>query len=598
MKATSRPLLLPLLLGALLTTTLHAQTSWNSASSGFWHDGANWSAGVPNANGVTISNVGSKTVTVNNDTPTGALSITGLNLTGQANATNTLLLTNTANVLSINATAAIPIDSTAATGKGLLELQGGRLTITGAMPLRVGWSVNGIGGIVMSAGRIETNGGVNLGSYQVGSVGTFDISGGETVMTGALRVAAFGQGRGSLVMTGGLISVASSSSGDPADIIVGANAGSNGSVDVSNGAILEGNRYILHRPVSGSWSSSVDIHDGGVIQFTTNAPVITRSDDAVFRIRDAVVSYRNIANATTSTSAMNRVSFEGHNALRLNSASTVATANYTFDTGLGATNYSRLEMTGTASRWNGTTLTIGANGGLTVFDAQAARIGATTTVNGVATITNSELNWEQNVTLSGNYVSTASLHRFEGDLTLTASGALSGDAASSFVFEGDFTNQSTNVADFSLKESTVRLSGSGAHQFNLSGSAASDDGRVDPGSVAFSIGTLAIDLGNQLVLTGAGGTQALYIGALDLSGWDTGDLTTTLTGALDLSGNLNLYYDAGLAANSYLSGADYDLWSGGKLLAVTTVVPEPSTAALVGFGGLLGLWMSRKRRRA
>jgi len=61
----------------------------------------------------------------------------------------------------------------------------------------------------------------------------------------------------------------------------------------------------------------------------------------------------------------------GNNAMRLNDATLTSGLGYTFNTGLGATHWYRLEMVGATPKVNGTGFIIGANGSLLV-DGNAA----------------------------------------------------------------------------------------------------------------------------------------------------------------------------------------------------------------------------------
>src|SRR5438552_14588583 len=78
---------------AALTTN-----SWTNSASSFWQTASNWTAGVPtNSNAaVLITNVSTKTVTINSGTPVANLTISNLTVRGFGAGINTLQLTNTA----------------------------------------------------------------------------------------------------------------------------------------------------------------------------------------------------------------------------------------------------------------------------------------------------------------------------------------------------------------------------------------------------------------------------------------------------------------------------------------------------------------------
>jgi hypothetical protein len=121
---------------------------------------------------------------------------------------------------------------------------------------------------------------------------------------------------------------------------------------------------------AGGTPSGVISNSGGVYQFTNFDPnVIANSTNSVV-LHNGTISYRNIINANVfaivagSGFRITNMSFSGNNGFRLNHASNaVGVATYTFDTGLGSTNYSRLELQNNA-RWRSTTLRIGSGGSL------------------------------------------------------------------------------------------------------------------------------------------------------------------------------------------------------------------------------------------
>ena len=80
---------------------------------------------------------------------------------------------------------------------------------------------------------------------------------------------------------------------------------------------------------------------------------------------------------------------------------------------------------------------------------------------------------------------------------------------------------------------------------------------------------------------------ALYVGVMQLGG-GIGQLS-------NITSADNIYYNATLAANSYLGGKNYALAVGGELMAVAAV-PEPETYAMMLAGlGLMGCVAWRKK---
>jgi hypothetical protein len=116
----------------------------------------------------------------------------------------------------------------------------------------------------------------------------------------------------------------------------------------------------------------------------------------------------------------------------------------------------------------------------------------------------------------------------------------------------------------------------------------------------FSVGTLSIAAGNQLVLDGDRGTNALYVGWLDLSAWgitNASSLTNALLGALNLEG-VNLYYDKYDTRNDYLDGQvyEFDQWDARWSLLIP--IPESSTWVMIGGAALMFLVLKRKGKGA
>ncbi len=136
-----------------------------------------------------------------------------------------------------------------------------------------------------------------------------------------------------------------------------------GRVDVANGGILE------HQSIwMGSNSfGSLSIKDGGVFQFGSTSLGLSIVQPGNVLVSNAVISFRGIGNANILGNQigteLTNVVFQGNNTFRLNAASNATgLASYTFHTGLGATNYANLQLTGNGSLWRSTTLTIGSGG--------------------------------------------------------------------------------------------------------------------------------------------------------------------------------------------------------------------------------------------
>jgi len=578
-----RPIPLGQILGSLLSAALvlglpcpsQAQTSWEATGSGYWKDAGNWSSGAPSGTTrVNIINDGGKTVTVNNETPTANLLFGDLYITGKGTATNELRLTNSEQWLESSGTTT-RIDSAGILSLGKIVNDGGLFKSTGL--IRFGYEINGQGALEMISGKWEVFG-INLGSHNAGTQGTLTMSGGSITLSDTLRVGAFGKGNGTATITGGTLVAPS--------ILIGATSSqsfpSEASIDVSATGVLETNSISLNRSSTNEGSTSLTIRDGGTVQFTSANPTITVRDGVpVMKIKDGVVSYRGVSNADIASGNFASVTFEGKNTFRLNNSSNLAVAGYLFDANQGAANYHRLELTGAEARWQSTTLTIGPDGALSVFDADQATLAASTTSSGAISVTQSQVTWDGTLLLQGRYQSDAASQLFKADVTIGTAGFLAGNDGSSFEFQGNLANHSTEANAFHLLTSTVTFTTGTAqlHLLNLTDSASYELGVEGLRADNQAIGTFAIALGNRVALEGVAGVHALYVGTLDLSAWDTSEteLELTLQSALDLSAGVHLYYDPTRLENAYLSGLDYDLWGGGQLRAI----PEPSTLTLV-----------------
>lgn len=211
---------------------------------------------------------------------------------------------------------------------------------------------------------------------------------------------------------------------------------------------------------------------------------------------------------------------------------------------------------------------------------------------GTISVVNANVTYGGPVVISGGYVSDPSTNVFSSNVTVTAAGYLQGGAGDLFQFERSLSLQSTNVGLFNLSSATVTFTnGVGAHVFSLAGSDAFNLGTNFSGIAAvvsnFAIGTLVLSPGDTLQLTG-NPTNALYVGALDLGG-----LQYTNHLALDV----DLYYDATLAANAWL-GSNTFLLGSGSLLPYPGFLPIPEPSPFLALGTGLALLAFLRRRAA
>ncbi len=366
----------------------------------------------------------------------------------------------------------------------------------------------------------------------------------------------------------------------------GGSAGaSNNTLQILSGGLLEANTLLN----VGTNSSITNF--GGIFQFSAAAPTITPNGavGGSIVLTNGVISYRNVGAANIANSQVANITFQGQNAFRLDNSTNVSAA-YAFATNNGGL-YQDLQLINARPTWQGS-LTVGAGGTLLVSNATAATVANAFTNQGAVRVIGSQVTYGGPVVIGGSYVSDPSTNIFTSNVTVTASGSLSGSNGDLFVFYRDFYNGSQDRSNFNLAFAGVLLTngaGVSTHTLNLTNSLALDMGAVGMHAAQlatnFSIGTLSISLSNNVILTGVksgAATNALYVGWLDLSAWNTnaGSLNSTLLAALTLP-DINLYYDASDARNAYLQDASYALWGGGGLLIP---IPEPSSLALLLLG--------------
>ena len=194
-------------------------------------------------------------------------------------------------------------------------------------------------------------------------------------------------------------------------------------------------------------------------------------------------------------------------------------------------------------------------------------------------------------TNNGSYISDPSSNYYT-DLSVGSSGYLQGGVGDNFYVSGDFLNYSLQNSLWNTVDALLEFNtGSDTlHEFYIP---SLDYGATYSGyNDNFSWGVLSLDSGNILYLYDSypSDSGALYVGeilGLDISGFDVSNI---------YGNGLNIYYLSYLPQNSYLGGLTYNLQSGGQLIPVTPVVPEPGTLFLLG-AGFLGLAGAGIRKR-
>jgi hypothetical protein len=180
-----------------------ATITWtNSASSGAWEAGANWSGGIAPSNNITyLTNAVSKTVTISASTPADNLTVSNLFIEAPVGATNTLLLSGNTNplVCLLSSEARSVYLGKDASKVGAMTLDGGWLVTTNGS-VGVGYYGNGI--MTVSNGLWQGKD-VFVGDRFSGR-GNLNIYGGTNLLTGSLQIGSAGSaGTGLVVMAGG-----------------------------------------------------------------------------------------------------------------------------------------------------------------------------------------------------------------------------------------------------------------------------------------------------------------------------------------------------------------------------------------------------------
>jgi len=174
---------------------------------------------------------------------------------------------------------------------------------------------------------------------------------------------------------------------------------------------------------------------------------------------------------------------------------------------------------------------------------------------------------ETNVVFTGDfdnqgvYFSDPSVNTFN-NLNVGPDGYLVGGAGDQFIVQGNFTNSSTQNVNWDTSQSILIFdnpNGPATHQMALAS--------ADLGSALtafdnnFSWGEVVLESGQRLVLVDGNSTPGAALYASQLS------LPNGVSQLNSISGDYNIYYDPGIAANQYLAGSVFNFGSGiGQLI--------------------------------
>ena len=392
-------------------------------------------------------------------------------------------------------------------------------------------------------------------------------------------------------------------------VVVGSNAfgRGRGSILVEDGATLEVSHLSGNSLVGGLNGSGTISNRNAIYQFTTGNPGIVPNTAGALSISNGVIAFRDVDNADIrgskgvgNGSTLADMSWAGNNTFRLNASSNttiggVGSQTYTFNTGLGPTNYTRLEMINGQTLYRNGNIAIGSGGSMLASNTVGQVTGIVTNL-GTITVVNSTMTWSSNVVVVGKYTSDPSTNIFLTDATVESSGVMQGGSGDRFEFKQGFFIQSTNHLNFKLDDSSVAFTGGVLHTntitgADLGGSNTAHDAAFGYGT-NFAYGELRLGSTNDIIcfLTGnSAPSNALYVGWLDLLG------STNYVANLIAPTTINVYYAADDTRNAYLGGLTYQLenhlgGTGGLLLPV---IPEPSILMLLA---LAVCAMMRRRR--
>ena len=223
-------------------------------------------------------------------------------------------------------------------------------------------TLSGATGTVVQTGGTWTHGGNLMLGRDLAIASTMFVEGGRFMAAGAIYVGSNSTMGSTFTVTNRGVVVAT-------QVRAGRSGAGNHRVTVANGGLLEANSLVADSSPGCTISNMA-----GVFQFTTNAPQILFASGQFGRIAitNGTVSFRNIANADVKgnwSGSLTGMMFRGANTFRLDASTNMDTGQgYTFATGLGATNYARLELFNGAN-FRGGNVTIGAGGALTATGA-------------------------------------------------------------------------------------------------------------------------------------------------------------------------------------------------------------------------------------
>ncbi|MCG3149177.1 MAG: hypothetical protein PCFJNLEI_02637 [Verrucomicrobiae bacterium] len=445
----------------------------------------------------------------------------------------------------------------------VLVVQGAIMTNFFTLSIGAGGNSFSNRALVTDNGQIFIRNGLTVGFNAGDTANRLTITNGGSVFAGsAITVGAANSTNNSIWIAAGgqLVSAAG--------VTVGAAGASGNSLFIVNGGLLQATGLTI-----GGGTGNTISNRNGTFQFTNALVAITSLNHGDIALTDGTIAFRNISTGLNLTNnwrgtALTNIAFAGHNTLRLDNSSVTNTlaGGYTFNTGLGATNYYRLEMVNGTTAVTGHGVTIGAAGALLISNTSASLTGVFTN-HGLTRLVGATANLERGIVNSGILsLETATLTG-----TVTNNGTLRGDG----LVVGDVTSFGTNSPGFSVGTLSITGNvafGSSAVTWMELFAGGSNDVISVSGQLTF---------GGELVVTNA--TGFAFAAGQSFQLFEFGSQNGTFD-TLNLPDLMSAYLE----------------WDTTQLdtaaLLMIAAIPEPSAVVLV-LGGLVIWWALGRRRR-
>jgi hypothetical protein len=497
---------------------------------------------ITNDFGASMNARGSISTTLTNN---GTLSLTGLLTVGN-------ILNNNGQInLSLGDNLRLPTLQNA----GQITLTGGAITIgaNGQIDNNLGGVIQGGGNTFQSlrnvAGLIHANNAQplvvnNFLGNQAG--GQIRIADGST-----LSISSTFSNAGVITLSGGSATLSSSTITNPGNIrgsgMIGAPVSNTGTIHAEDGTLS----------LMGSGNTNTAV---GQIQVP----------------EDATVLYSQGLATNAGTIALTGGSFDNNNQAMSNTGRLTGWGNFSAGS---LVNNGLVTFTGGFTTINGTVINA-ATRQIRVAHNPALFTGNVTN-NGIFKNTETTITFAGTYTENGTFISDPA-DNFFSSVSIGDEGAWVGGWGDRFFITGDLRSTSKARSSWQTNLAELHLTGSVDHILSVAGEdrGVSFDGYVDN----FAWGALIVGGGDGVTLEDANADAggALYVRQLLLAG-GIGQINK-----IDSNG-LNIYYDLGDSANSYLGGHTYALAGGGSISAV----PEPATMSIV----LLAMTTLARRRR-